>query len=78
LSRSCTGINRKLIREAIDARVESCTSSGAISVRQRYEAVGVYETDGKLELALGGRDIAATRGTEPGLFWMTTSRIPVI
>ena len=60
-----TGINRNLIRDVIAACVEYYISSGTISVRQSYEAIGVYETDGKLELAMGDRDISAMRGTEP-------------
>ena len=60
-----TGINRNFIRDVIAACVEYYISSGTISVRQSYEAVGIYETDGRLELAMGDRDISATRGTEP-------------
>jgi len=60
-----TGINRNFIRDVIAACVEYYISSGTISVRQSFEAIGVYETDGKLELAMGDRDISATRGTEP-------------
>jgi len=60
-----TGINRNFIRDVIAACVEYYVSSGTINVRQSYEAIGAYETDGKLELAMGDRDISATRGTEP-------------
>ena len=60
-----TGINRNYIRDTLSACVEYYVSTGSVSVRQSYEAVGVYETDGRLEMALGDKDISATRGTEP-------------
>ena len=60
-----TGINRNLIRDTLSACVEYYVSTGSVSVRQSYEAIGVYETDGRLEMALGDKDISATRGTEP-------------
>ncbi|MEM0136140.1 MAG: hypothetical protein QXU18_13100, partial [Thermoplasmatales archaeon] len=60
-----TGINRNYIRDVISACVEYYISSGIVTVRQSYEAIGVYETDGKLELALSDKDLSAVRGTEP-------------
>ena len=60
-----TGINWNFIRDTISACVEFYVSTGSVSVRQSYEAIGIYETEGKLELALGDKDISALRGTEP-------------
>lgn len=60
-----SGINRNFIKDSIAACVEYYASSGLVSVRQSYEAIGVYESDGRFEIALGEKDISATRGTEP-------------
>ena len=69
-----TGINWNFIRDSIAACVEFYISTGSVSVRQSYEAIGIYETNGRLEIALGDKDISATRGTEP--WFVARSFIP--
>ncbi len=62
-----TGINWNFIRDALSACVEFYVSTGSVTVRQSFEAIGVYESEGKFELAIGEKDVSATRGSEPWL-----------
>jgi hypothetical protein len=60
-----TGIVPTDIKLAVAACVEYYISAKMVKVRESYEAIGIYESNNKFEIALADKDISATRGTEP-------------
>ena len=49
-----SGLNTKLVREAVDCCIQHYIETGAVKIRPAFEAVGVYNIDNELHLVLPG------------------------
>lgn len=62
-----SGTDPRMIRLAIASCVEYFVSHHIVKVREAYEAIGVYERNGKLHLITDKNKIVSERGTESWL-----------
>ena len=60
-----TGTDQRMIKLAVAACVQYYHDNGKVNVRESYEAMGVYERDGRFVLISDKDEITNDRGTEP-------------